>query len=182
MTKMTLKRALAGKVALTCVCALVSLCFAQSVLASGGVRDDTTGTTPGSQGYSAAVEECVTSTVQSERSATFTTQIDATDATQRMGIKVELQQRMRGETEFHTLTAPGLGEWRNSETGVKIYKYVKQVTNLTAPAAYRALVHFRWLDAKGHVLKRTELHTARCVQTQPPVQVTATPTPSALAR
>ena len=34
---------------------------------------------------------------------------------------------------FHTITAPGLGVWRASDPGVKIYRYLKQVTNLFAP-------------------------------------------------
>ena len=33
---------------------------------------------------------------------------------------------------------------------MKVYKYVKQVTNLAAPAAFRAQVRYRWLDAHGH--------------------------------
>ena len=101
----------------------------------------------------------------------------ATATTQKMAMRIELQQRMHGESEFHTLAAPGFGVWRTSEPGVEIYKYVKQVTNLDAPAAYRVLVHFRWLDERGHVLKRDELHTSRCVQPTLPGQVTQTPPP-----
>lgn len=159
--------------------ALVALYCAQVSFAQSGARDaavsvpaDTT------TADSVAVEQCVTSTVQAERSATFTAQMTATTATQRMGMRIELQQRMRGETEFHTIVAPGFGVWRSSEVGVKIYKYVKQVTNLAAPAAYRAVVRFRWLGDKGRVLKRAELHTIRCVQPTLSTQVTQTPPPT----
>jgi hypothetical protein len=127
---------------------------------------------------SVALEQCATSTVQAERSATFTAQMTATSATQRMGMRIELQQRMRGESEFHTVLAPGFGVWHPSEAGVKIYKYVKQVTNLSAPAAYRAVVRFRWLGQRGHVLKRAELHTPRCLQPALSGQVTQTPPPA----
>ena len=65
--------------------------------------------------------------------------------------------------------------WRSSEPGVKIYKYVKQVTNLDAPAAYRAIVRFRWTGERGRVLKRDELHTPRCIEPTLPGQVTQTP-------
>ena len=54
--------------------------------------------------------------------------------------------------------------WRGSDPGVKAYKYLKQVTNLSAPAFYRAVVRFRWLNARGHLIRRAERHTARCVQ------------------
>lgn len=121
------------------------------------------------------VEQCVTATVQLERSATFTAQMTATNATQKMAMRLELQQRLRGEGEFHTLAVPGFGVWRFSEPDVKIYKYVKQVTNLDAPAAYRVLVRFRWIDGAGHVLKRDEQRTPRCMEPTLPGQVTQTP-------
>ncbi len=121
------------------------------------------------------IEQCVTSTVQLERSATFTAQMNATMATQKMAMRLELQQRLRGESEFHTLAAPGFGVWRVSEPGVKIYKYVKQVTNLESSAAYRVLVRFRWTGEAGRLLKRDELHTPRCVEPTLPAQVTQTP-------
>jgi hypothetical protein len=179
MTNRWFHRTLVRRVALLCVCALATLCFAQLALARGVRYDGTTLTPLSAPAYSATVEQCITSTVQSERSATFTAQMVATGATQRMEIKIELQQRMRGETEYHTIVAPALGVWRGSEPGVRIDKYVQQVTGLTAPAAYRALVQFRWLGDHGHVLKRVELHTMHCLQPLPPAQVTATPTPTA---
>ncbi len=173
-------------------CALVALACAQTALARsdlhygavgstamGNAAATSTTTTPtDTSGYSATVEQCVTSTVQSERSATFTAHMVAIPSTQRMQIKIQLQQRMHGETEYHTLTAPSLGVWHASEPGVRIDNYVQQVTNLAAPAAYRALVQFRWLSDKGHVLKRAELHTTHCLQPTLSGQVTQTPAPT----
>ncbi|HEV7936624.1 MAG TPA: hypothetical protein VGP18_01200 [Solirubrobacteraceae bacterium] len=172
------KHARAARVFLALVGALALLGCAQVAFAREGIRDGLTSTTSPSavvSGYSATVEQCVTSSVQSERSATFAAQMVATGTTQRMEIKIELQQRMRGETEYHTIAAPNLGIWRGSEPGVKIDKYVQQVTGLTAPAAYRVFVEFRWLGEKGHVLKRAELHTSHCLQPTLAGQVTQTP-------
>lgn len=186
------------KVALTLVCALIMVVFAQAsgAGASTGVEGAGVGGTgvggAGADAQSASmsapsdgtatvgVEQCVTSTVQLERSATFTAQMTATNATQKMAMRIELQQRLHGESEFHALAAPGFGVWRFSEAGVKIYKYVKQVTNLDAPAAYRVFVRFRWIDEAGHVLKRDEQHTPRCLEPTLPGQVKQTPpTPTA---
>ncbi|HEY2632172.1 MAG TPA: hypothetical protein VGI26_07320 [Solirubrobacteraceae bacterium] len=158
--------------ALLTVCVLVALCCAAAGLAGAAVRRTVTSPTPS---YSATLEQCVTSTVQLERSATFTAQMVATPATEKMAVRFELEQRMRGELDFHTVVAPGLGTWQRSEPGVKIYKYVKQVTNLAAPAAYRAVVRFRWLGEKGRVLKRAELHTQRCAQPTLSAQVRQAP-------
>jgi hypothetical protein len=158
---MMAKPARAARTALLTVCVLAALLCVEVVGAAAGMRRITT---PPAPGYTATLEQCVTSTVQLERSATFTAQMVATAVTQKMAIRFELQQRLRGETDFHTVVAPGLGVWQRSEPGVKIYKYVKQVTNLAAPAAYRAVVRFRWLGEKGRVLKRAELRTQRCTQ------------------
>jgi hypothetical protein len=54
--------------------------------------------------------------------------------------------------------------WRGSEPKVKVYKYLKQVTNLSSPAFYRAIVQFRWLNSRGHVIRRAERLTPRCAQ------------------
>lgn len=160
-------------------CTLALLVCAQVALAQGVHPHGTIVSAPSDGTASVTIEQCATSPEQAERSATFTAQMTATNATQRMGMRIELQQRMRGASEFHTVLAPGFGVWHPSESGVKIYKYVKQVTNLTAPAAYRAVVRFRWLGEKGHVLKRAELHTSRCVQPAFSKQVTQAPPTSA---
>jgi hypothetical protein len=175
MARTTFQPTRVVKAALVLVCALTMLACTQVALAKGSLRDSTTTTPSAPTGYSAMLEQCVTSTVQSERSATFTAHMVAPDTTQRMAIKIQLQQRLYGESEYHTIAAPGLGVWRNSEPGVRIDNYVQQVTNLTAPASYRALVYFRWLNSKGHLLKRTELHTSHCLQPTLAGQVTQTP-------
>jgi hypothetical protein len=172
MRGMVFKYARTARVALASLGVLALLVWAQAAFADGGLH--TSATAPAAGTASVGIEQCVTSTVQAERSATFTAQMAATATTQKMAMRIELQQRPRGESEFHTLPAPGFGVWRTSEPGVEIYKYVKQITNLEAPAAYRVLVRFRWLDERGHVLKRDELHTSRCIQPTLPGQVMQT--------
>jgi len=120
------------------------------------------------QEESAKLEQCVTSVVQAERSATFAGEMTAIANTAHMAMRVDVQERLPGEALFHTLSAPGLGVWRSSDPKVKVYKYLKQVTNLSAPAVYRGLVRFRWLNAKGHVIKHAERLTARCAQPAAP--------------
>jgi hypothetical protein len=166
-----------ARTALVVACALTALACAGVAFAHGGARDASMFLN--GIGYSVTLEQCVTSTVQAERSATFTAQMVATSATQKMAMRIELQQRLRDEADFHTVLAPGFGVWRGSEAGVKIYKYVKQVTNLAAPAAYRVVVRFRWMGERGHVLKRAELRTPRCLQPLLPAQVKQAPAPVA---
>jgi hypothetical protein len=120
---------------------------------------------------SATLEQCLTSEEQDERSATFAGEMTAIAGTAKMEMRIDVLERTPEEGLYRTVSAPGLGVWRSSAPGVKIYKYLKQVTNLTGPAFYRAAVRFRWLNAKGRLIATTELHTRRCEQPAP-----ATPT------
>jgi hypothetical protein len=117
---------------------------------------------------SATLQQCETAVAQSERSATFAGEMTATPGTARMEISIDLLERAAGETQYRMVSAPGLGVWRASAPGVKIYTHLQQVTNLSAPAFYRGAVRFRWLNAKGHPIKSEELRTPRCEQPEPP--------------
>jgi hypothetical protein len=164
-------------VALACVCA--SLSTAQILSASASA--DTAGTTTGQTGLpevptptpkpsaSATLQQCLTAAAETERSATFAGEMTAIAGTTRMEMQVNVLERTSEEMTYHTVTAPGLGVWRSSDTGVKAYTYLKQVTNLSAPAFYRGAVRFRWLNAKGHIIKTLELRTQRCEQPAPSV-------------
>jgi hypothetical protein len=133
-----------------------------SAAASGSAPGGQTVPTAGSP--SATVEQCVTSSAQGERSATFLGEMTATPGTGRMSIRIELQERLPGEAAFRNVAAPGLGVWRAAAPGVKVYRYIKQVTNLSAPAVYRAAVRFRWLNTKGKLIRGIERRTPTCVQ------------------
>jgi hypothetical protein len=143
---------------------VLALAAGAPVAAAGTTREALLATAPVAGEFGVALEQCLGAGAQAERSATFVAQMVATVATQKMAVKIQLEERMRGEAEYHGVLAPGFGIWRSAEPGVKIYKYVKQVTNLTAPAAYRAVVHFRWVGDRGRTLKRAEARSARCFE------------------
>jgi hypothetical protein len=129
-------------------------------------------------GAAATLEQCVTTGEQVDRSATFSGEMTAVAGAARMVMRIEVQERLPTEELFHTVSAPGLGVWRGSASGVKIYQYVKQVTNLSFPADYRALVRFHWLNDKGSVIRRAERHTLQCVQPASVPVTPPTPTPA----
>jgi hypothetical protein len=174
-----MRRALARLLAAT-ICVLVLLGAAQ---ASGKVAQPlgqagAPVSSPTSGGVSATLEQCVTAVSQSERSATFSGEMTAVAGTARMSMRIDVQERMPGEEAFHPVLVPGLSVWRASDPKVKLYKYLKQVTNLSSPASYRALVSFRWTNARGHVIKHAERLTAKCLQPASPPALT-TPSPEA---
>jgi hypothetical protein len=150
-------------------CALVLLVAASASAQSGESVAQTTSPATSST-ITATLEQCVTSVVQNERSATFTGEMTAVAGATRMAMRIDVEERAAGETEFHPVVFPGLGVWRWADPKVKVYKYLKQVTNLSSPASYRGFVRFRWTNAKGHVVKRAERLTARCLQPASPAQ------------
>lgn len=168
---------------LACALPIGCLALAGGALADGGVSAASLSGDPGAKQTDAAtLEQCVTAAAEAERSATFTGEMAAIPGSTKMQMRIDVLERMPGELVFRTVTAPGLGVWRSSAPGVKVYKFLKQVTNLSAPASYRAAVHFRWLSAKGRLLKSAELRTPRCDQPlAPKPETTPTETGSAQA-
>jgi hypothetical protein len=145
-------------------CVLALACATQAFGATDQIDWSAQVTPPAAGGAAATVEQCVTTGEQVDRSTTFSGEMTAIGDTARMAMRIEVQERLPSEELFHTVSAPGLGVWRGSAGGVKIYQYVKQVTNLSSPALYRALIRFHWIDDKGHVIRRAERHTSTCVQ------------------
>jgi hypothetical protein len=113
---------------------------------------------------SASLEQCETADSQDARSATFAAEMTAVAGTERMQISIGILERLPGEPTYHPVDAPGLDAWRSSQAGVQSYKYLRQVTNLAAPASYRAAIRFRWLGPKGRLIQTLELRTHRCEQ------------------
>jgi hypothetical protein len=113
---------------------------------------------------SATLEQCLVAADSTARSATFNGQMSAVPGTRLMAMHILLEEQAAGEAAFHPLSAGGSGGWRRSEAGVKIYKYVRQFTDLPAPGAFRAVVEFRWLGEKGRVVKRAVRRTPVCAQ------------------
>lgn len=137
----------------TCLLALVA------VPAAGAQESGPPSSAPA---VSATVEQCLTASTADGRAVTFTAQMETIAAAHRMAMQILVQERAPGDSDFHTLAATGPATWERSEAGVKIYKYVRQVTDLPAPAAFRALVRYRWLDETGRVIRTEKRHTSVC--------------------
>jgi hypothetical protein len=142
--------------------------------------------TPGAAGSaSASLVACQVAVDQADRSATFAGQMQATTTSASMEMRIDLLERAAAGSGFAPVSAPGLGVWRQSAPGVTIYRYVREVTNLPAPARYRASFGYRWLDAGHRVVRRATRLTPICVQPdERPLlsvaAVTISPSPSSL--
>ncbi len=123
----------------------------------------------------------MTAPTQAGRSVTFTGQMETVAGAHRMAIEIVVQEHTAEEEGFHTLTTAGLGSWQRSEAGVKIYKVRQAVTDLPAPAVFRAIVRYRWLNEKGQVIRHDERRTPICRQPGERTKAAATPAKPARA-
>lgn len=98
------------------------------------------------------------------RAATFEARMRAKKAARRMQVRFTLQTRTRSEPRWRTLPAAGFGRWLTSDPGVGRYVYTKRVVSLVAPASYRTIVRFRWLDADGERVASSRSTSAICRQ------------------
>lgn len=118
---------------------------------------------------SAKVASCLTGADPDVRSAAFTGSMPALTATKRMQMRFGLQQRLGSspKASFKKVAVPSWNGWVTSDPGRQGFVFTKRVEALTAPAAYRATVTFRWVDARGHTQKTVTRTTPVCEQPDP---------------
>jgi hypothetical protein len=117
-----------------------------------------------SQAASVKVVECVPAVDAVARTATFEARVRAARDSARMQVRFTLQARDAGMRTWRQVDAAGFDTWITSLEGVRRYTYAKTVINLSAPAAYRTVVRFRWLDAEGEVVKSARDTSETCRQ------------------
>jgi CARDB len=98
------------------------------------------------------------------RSATFDARMHSARGSDRMQVRFTLHVKEGGLPGWRRVVAEGLDRWETSYPGVRRYTYSKTVRNLSAPASYRTVVRFRWLDDEGEVLTRARDTSRVCRQ------------------
>jgi hypothetical protein len=116
------------------------------------------------QAASVKLLACVPALDGPERSATFEARVRPLRGSDRIQVRFTLQVREAALETWRRVAAPGLDEWLTSAPGVSRYSYSKTVQNLAAPATYRMVVRFRWLDAGGAVVARSRATSRGCRQ------------------
>ncbi|HEY1538130.1 MAG TPA: CARDB domain-containing protein [Solirubrobacteraceae bacterium] len=114
---------------------------------------------------SAAVETCETSPLPVGRVASFVGSMPATTGATQMQMRFDLQRRHPGERHWRIVRgAQGFGVWATADPGRAGFVFHKRVDSLPAPAAYRAVVRFRWNAADGTIVRRARRTTSACDQ------------------
>lgn len=122
----------------------------------------------GKVSLAAKVTDCTTGTTDEERAAAFTGSMSAGGA-KRMQMRFALMQRIGPGPKgvYKKVSVPGWGSWERSELGRGAFVFTKRIEALTAPAAYKVVVTFRWLDARGHATRTTTRTSAPCEVADP---------------
>jgi hypothetical protein len=82
-------------------------------------------------------------------------------------MRFTLEARTPEEPEWQRVPAVGFGTWITAPPKVGRYLYDKTVEKLIAPADYRAVLQFRWRDAKGRTLRSERAVSKVCRQPDP---------------
>ena len=106
----------------------------------------------------------LTACVPRERAAEFEARMSAVAGAKRMRMSFTLQVRKQGKVTFKRVAAPGFGDWTTADPGTRRYVFTRRVEALIGPASYRALVRFRWLDARGKTVASTRAYSRACRQ------------------
>lgn len=123
---------------------------------------------PGDVALRARTVQCLTGQDAEQRSVTFTASMPRRDGAVRLQMRFSLHQRLdRARTFKRVRGVPGWDRWETSAPGRRGFVLTRRVQELAAPAAYRATVRFRWLDADGRVIRRATRRTRTCEQPDP---------------
>jgi hypothetical protein len=137
-----------------------------TLIAAAAVASGASATTVATPLTSASVTTCVSGTTAAERSASFRGQIQTLPGARTLSISFSLYQRT-ATGGWTPVSAPGFDVWQSSTPGIGSFTANENVIDLPAPAAFRAVVHYRWLDRRHHVIRRDERVTPNCVMTLP---------------
>jgi len=90
--------------------------------------------------------------------------------TRRMQMRFQLQRKANGAAAYASVRGGDLGRWKSpadptlGQRPGDVWKFRKPIVGLSAPAAYRFRVSFRWLGARGRVLGRVVRLSGVCFQ------------------
>jgi CARDB len=110
----------------------------------------------------ARLTACAIGATAEERSAAFTGSMPAVQGSRRMAIRFDLRERIPPSAGFTAVRVPGLGVWHRSRPGRAGLVFTQRVEGLAAPGSYRAVVRFRWYDARGTVVRSARRTTRTC--------------------
>jgi hypothetical protein len=113
------------------------------------------------------VAACRQAVAAPRRRVTFRATADVRGEAVRVALRVDLEQHVPGRRGWSPVRAGTFGRWVLSERGRPALVVSKHVVGLAAPAAYRAVVRARWLDAERREVAVASRTTQPCRMPDP---------------
>jgi hypothetical protein len=109
------------------------------------------------------VRSCQVGSTAKQRSATFYARMHAVKGTDQMAMRFTLIDRA-GDGPPDVIDSPALAQWRKSRHGVSRFGYAQAVAGLDSGGVYAVQVQFRWVDARGRVIRTVKRTSDSCRQ------------------
>jgi hypothetical protein len=106
----------------------------------------------------------LTACVPRDRAAEFEARMGKVEDAVKLRMRFTLQARKAGKKAYRRVAAPGFSGWTTADPGTSRYVFTRRVEGLIGPARYRALVRFKWLDARGKTILSARRHSKACRQ------------------
>jgi hypothetical protein len=119
---------------------------------------------PGAQAASPYARAALVNCDREQRQAVFEGRVLSYRGAAKMQLRFTLQAFTPDEPLWRKVDAAGFGQWITAPSGLEKYIYDKTVQDLLAPASYRAVVNFRWRDARGRLVRSERAVSPVCRQ------------------
>jgi CARDB protein len=106
----------------------------------------------------------LTACLPNDRAAEFEAEMGKVEDGVKMKMRYTLQARKPGKKTYRRVAAPGFSSWTTAAAGTSRYVFTRRVEGLIGPARYRAMVRFRWIDARGKVILTARKYSKACRQ------------------
>lgn len=141
--------------------ALIGSLLALAGAGAAAVAQGQSSTRPPVRAHLAA---CETGPAATDRFAVFTGSMPTDTGVAAMAMRFNLYERQPG-SGFVRVSLPNWGVWeKTTKRNAPGFIFTKRVEQLAAPAAFRAVVSFRWYDAKGKLLRSAKRTSEPCTQ------------------
>jgi hypothetical protein len=106
----------------------------------------------------------LTACVPRDRAAEFEARMGQVADAAKLKMRFKLQARKPGRKAYRRVAAPGFSDWTTADPGTSRYVFTRRVEGLIGPARYRAMVRFKWLDARGKTILSARRFSKSCRQ------------------
>jgi CARDB protein len=106
----------------------------------------------------------LTACVPRDRAAEFEARMGQVEDAAKLRMRFTLQARKPGKKAYRRVAAPGFSGWTTADPGTSRYVFTRRVEGLIGPARYRAMVRFKWVDARGKTILSARRFSKACRQ------------------